>query len=121
MGEAGERPAFEQLVLYLAERELLLVLDGFERVVDAAGLVGGLLAACPAVKVLVSSQVVLRLSGEHEFIVLPLAVPELRAERGRRGDVSVGRVVRAAGAGGAAGFHAERRKRSGRRRDLCPA
>jgi non-specific serine/threonine protein kinase len=84
VGEAGERPAFEQLVLYLAERELLLVLDGFERVVDAAVLVGGLLAACPAVKVLVSSQVVLRLSGEHEFIVLPLAVPERRAERGRR-------------------------------------
>jgi len=85
VGEAGERPAFEQLVMYLQERELLLVLDGFERVVDAAGLVGGLLAACPGVKVLVSSQVVLRLSGEHEFIVLPLAVPEQRADHAERG------------------------------------
>jgi predicted ATPase/DNA-binding CsgD family transcriptional regulator len=81
VGEAGDRTAFEQMVLYLQERELLLVLDGFERIVDAAPLIGGLLAACPVVKVLVSSRVVLRLSGEHDFVVLPLAVPMQRRDR----------------------------------------
>jgi predicted ATPase len=81
VGEAGDRTAFEQVVLYLQERELLLVLDGLERMVDAAPLIGGLLAACPVVKVLVSSRVVLRLSGEHEFVVLPLAVPVRRRDR----------------------------------------
>jgi len=80
VGEAGDRTAFEQMVLYLQERELLLVLDGFERIVDAAPLIGGLLGACPVVKVLVSSRVVLRLSGEHEFVVLPLAVPVRRRD-----------------------------------------
>ncbi|MGB6582210.1 MAG: hypothetical protein WBF34_30300 [Streptosporangiaceae bacterium] len=35
-GRGGDRTAFEQMVLYLQERELLLVLDGFERIVDAA-------------------------------------------------------------------------------------
>ena len=81
VGEAGDRTAFEQMTLYLQERELLLVLDGFERIVDAAPLIGGLLAACPVLKVLVSSRVVLRLSGEHEFVVLPLAVPVRRRDR----------------------------------------
>ena len=81
VGETGDRAPFEQIVLYLRERELLLVLDGFERIVDAAPPIGGLLAACPAVKVLVSSRVVLRLSGEHEFVVLPLAVPVRRRDR----------------------------------------
>jgi hypothetical protein len=81
VGEAGDRTAFEQMTLYLQERELLLVLDGFERIVDAAPLIGGLLAACPVLKVLVSSRVVLRLSGEHEFVVLPLAVPVRQRDR----------------------------------------
>ena len=48
IGDAGERPAPEQLVLYLQDREMLLVLDGFEQVTDASPLVSELLETCPA-------------------------------------------------------------------------
>jgi predicted ATPase len=60
---------------YLRTRRLLLVLDNFEQVVDAAPLLAELLAAAPGLVVLVTSRVVLRLSGEHEFPVAPLPVP----------------------------------------------
>jgi len=75
VGDAGERPALERVELYLQDRELLLVLDGFEQVLDAAPLVAELLEACAALKVLVASRAALRLSGEHELAVPPLAVP----------------------------------------------
>ena len=60
---------------YLRPRRLLLALDTFEQVIGAAALLAGLLAAAPGLVVLVTSRVVLRLSGEHEFIVPPLPVP----------------------------------------------
>jgi predicted ATPase len=60
---------------YLRTRRLLLVLDNFEQVVGAAPLLAELLGAAPGVVVLVTSRVVLRLSGEHEFLVPPLPVP----------------------------------------------
>ena len=48
---------------------MLLVLDGFEPLADAAPLITELLATAPAVKALVTSRVVLRLSGEHQYAV----------------------------------------------------
>jgi predicted ATPase len=68
------------LVSYL-RRRLLLVLDNFEQVTDAAPLLAGLLAAAPALKILVTSRSMLRLSGEHEFPVPPLPVPPAGAAR----------------------------------------
>ena len=50
----------------------LLVLDNFEQVLAAARLVGEVLAACPAVKVLVTSRACLHIYGEQEFPVAPL-------------------------------------------------
>jgi predicted ATPase len=55
----------------------LLVLDSFERVLDAAPDVTALLAHAPHLKVLVTSQAALRLYGERELTVTPLAVPNL--------------------------------------------
>ena len=52
------------------------MLDNFEQVCEAAGLVRELLDACPALKVLVTSRVVLHIYGEHEFPVPPLSLPE---------------------------------------------
>jgi predicted ATPase/DNA-binding CsgD family transcriptional regulator len=66
---------------YLRPRRLLLVLDNFEQVLDAASEVAGILAACPEIKALVTSRASLRLRWEHEFPVLPLAVPALPAEQ----------------------------------------
>jgi predicted ATPase len=60
---------------YLRARRLLLVLDNFEQVVGAAPQLAELLGVAPGLVVLVTSRVVLRLSGEHEFPVPPLPVP----------------------------------------------
>ena len=73
--ETPGRPLLDGLQRSLRERELLLILDNFEQVIGAAPLVPTLLAAAPRLKVLVTSRVLLHVSGEHDFAVLPLAVP----------------------------------------------
>ena len=64
----------QELELDDAGVELLLVLDNFEQLVNAAPVVADLLARAPGVTVLVTSQAALRLSGEHEVPLAPLAV-----------------------------------------------
>jgi hypothetical protein len=63
------------LAAYLHPRRILLFLDNFEQVIEAAPLVAGLLTAAPGLVALVTSRALLRLGGEHEFPVAPLAVP----------------------------------------------
>ncbi|HLY30528.1 MAG TPA: AAA family ATPase, partial [Ktedonobacterales bacterium] len=70
-GETGW-PLADQLRAYLADQELLLVLDNFEQVVEAAPLVADILVACPLVKALVTSRAALHVRGEQEFVVPPL-------------------------------------------------
>ena len=71
-----ERPAAEALPGYLAGRSLLLVLDNFEQVVDAAGDVAALLRASPGSRFIVSSRAPLHVAGEQEYPVRPLPVDE---------------------------------------------
>jgi predicted ATPase len=78
---SGSRPPVEDVKSYLRDRRLLLVLDNFEQVTEAAPLVAELLAAAPGVEVLVTSRTVLRLSGEHGFAVPPLSLPKTGAGR----------------------------------------
>ena len=73
--EAGDRPADEQLRDNLAHRELLLVLDNFEQLLPAAGLVGDILIAAPGVRVLATSRAPLHLAAEQIYPVSPLPVP----------------------------------------------
>ena len=70
------RPLLEQIAAHLRRRQLLLVLDNLEQVIEAAPLIADLLTRCPEVKVLATSRVVLRLSFEHDVPVAPLGVPE---------------------------------------------
>ena len=70
----------ERLVAFLRSRRLLLVLDTFERVGEAAPLLGELLSACPGLTLLVTSRVVLHLSAEHTVRIFPLALPTVTAE-----------------------------------------
>jgi predicted ATPase/DNA-binding CsgD family transcriptional regulator len=71
------RSLLSSLKRHLRDKQLLLVLDNFEHVVKAAPLVTELLAAAPSLRVLTTSREALRLSGEHEYLVPPLAVPAL--------------------------------------------
>ena len=68
----------ETLKSHLRDKRLLLVLDNFEQVVAASPLVAELLAAASGLKVLVTSRIVLRVYGEHDFPVSPLAFPDPR-------------------------------------------
>jgi predicted ATPase/uncharacterized protein HemY len=76
--ERAERSLADALDEVLCGQQMLLLLDNFEQVIDAAPLVSHLLAVAPGLKILVTSRAVLRLSGEHEFIVSPLTLPDLR-------------------------------------------
>lgn len=74
--DVGEESLIERLTAFLKDKRLLLVLDNFEQVVGAAPLVADLLLACPGLTVLVTSRVRLRVSGEREYEVPPLALPD---------------------------------------------
>jgi len=74
--EAGGQPLLERLKAYLRPQQLLLLLDNFEQVVDAANQLAELLKTCPRLKLLVTSREVLRVQAEYEFPVPPLALPE---------------------------------------------
>ena len=73
--DARDRPLMEHLVSQLRERRLLIVLDNFEHLLDGAPVVTRLLEETRAVRILVSSRSPLRVSGEQECPVPPLAVP----------------------------------------------
>lgn len=75
---SGNQDPKAQLVAFLREKELLLVLDNFEHLRATGGLVAELLQAAPRLTVLVTSRVPLHLSGEQEFPVPPLEVPDAR-------------------------------------------
>ena len=77
--EGGFGSLEERLVDFLRPRESLLVLDNFEHVLEAAGLIADMLRAASHLRVLVTSQVALRLSGEVEYPVAPLELPPLGA------------------------------------------
>ena len=62
----------------LKDKYMLLLLDNFEQVIEAAVQVAELLAACPRLEIIVTSRVVLRLQAEREFAVPPLSLPNLK-------------------------------------------
>jgi predicted ATPase len=74
------RRVVTDLESYLRTRRLLLVLDNFEHILEAAPLLAGLLSTAPGLVTLVTSRSVLRLGGEHEFPVPALPFPEAAAE-----------------------------------------
>ena len=65
-----------QLATVLDGRALLLVLDNLEHLLPAAPWVADFLQSCPGVKALVTSRERLRITGEQEMPVLPLALPD---------------------------------------------
>jgi predicted ATPase/class 3 adenylate cyclase len=76
--EAG-KTLLEAVCDHLVEKELLLLLDNFEQVQEAARDVATILSRCPGVKVLTTSRQPLRISGERGFPVPPLELPDADA------------------------------------------
>src|ERR671921_1271479 len=74
--EAGGQPLVESLEYYLDDKHILLVLDNFEQVLEAAPMITEMLSGAPNLKVLATSRIPLRLYGEHEYSVPPLALPD---------------------------------------------
>jgi hypothetical protein len=72
---APRRVPHEALRRFLAEKRLLLAIDNFEHLLDAAGVAADLISGCPQLTVLTTRREALDLSAEHRFVVLPLPVP----------------------------------------------
>jgi predicted ATPase/class 3 adenylate cyclase len=72
----AKEPVFECLEKHLRDRKLLLLLDNFEQVLDAALAVEHLLSHAHGLKVIVTSRSVLSVYGEREYPVPPLQLPE---------------------------------------------
>jgi predicted ATPase/DNA-binding XRE family transcriptional regulator len=78
--ESGGLSARELLLAYLSERRVLLVLDNFEHLLEAAPIIADLVSRCPCLAALVTSRAALRVRGERRFLVAPLATPSAEAD-----------------------------------------
>jgi predicted ATPase/class 3 adenylate cyclase len=87
--------ARDGLADHIAERELLLLLDNFEQVVDAAPELSSLLTTCPNLRLLVTSRERLRVQGEREYPVPPLAGPDAVELFCQRSDLAADETVAA--------------------------
>jgi predicted ATPase/transcriptional regulator with XRE-family HTH domain len=76
--KGGDHPISETLKNYLRDKRMLLVLDNFEQLTEAAPFVAELLEVAPGLKAVVTSRALLRIYGEHEYPVPPLDLPDLR-------------------------------------------
>jgi predicted ATPase/transcriptional regulator with XRE-family HTH domain len=81
--ESGGQPLAQILATVLCDQQQLLLLDNFEHLLAAAPALVDLLAACPGLRLLVTSRVALRVQGEHRVVVHPLALPALRQPHDR--------------------------------------
>lgn len=77
LSEVGDQSLLERLTAFLQAKRLLLFLDNFEQVIRAAPRLIDLLEKCSSLKILVTSREVLRVRDEQEFLVEPLALPNL--------------------------------------------
>ncbi len=69
----------ETLEQHLRDRQMLVLLDNFEHLLEAAPVVADLVDACPGLTVLATSRAPLQLTGEYQFPVPPLLLPEAGA------------------------------------------
>ncbi|MGQ0602049.1 MAG: LuxR C-terminal-related transcriptional regulator [Anaerolineales bacterium] len=74
--ESPSRLLFDSLKEFLQDRHVLLLLDNFEQIMTAAPLLTELLSACAELRMLVTSREALRVRGEQEFLLSPLALPD---------------------------------------------
>ena len=81
----GRRPVRAALIEVLRQLQTLVVFDNFEHLLAAAPACVELLGACPDLKILATSRAALRVSGERQFPVPPLELPDLDSLPGLEG------------------------------------
>lgn len=74
--EGGGLPPLENLKTFLRDRTVLLILDNLEQVIESAGLLSDLLSRAPGLTILASSRIPLQVTGEQEFFLPPLDLPD---------------------------------------------
>jgi predicted ATPase/class 3 adenylate cyclase len=90
---AGNRPPRDALLERMADREVLLILDNFEQVIDAASVVADLVTASPRSRFLVTSRGPLRIAAEQEMPLEPMALPDRHDPVGATGSDAVALFV----------------------------
>lgn len=75
--QESSTPLLQGLQRWLRNKQFLMVIDSFEHVASAAPQLVALLEATPRLKVLITSREALRVRGEQEYLVPPLAFPKL--------------------------------------------
>ncbi len=75
--EGNHQSLLESVKAYLHDKVLLLI-DNFEQILDAAPLIHDILVKFRQIKVLVTSRSSLHLGGEYEYSVVPLAIPDYK-------------------------------------------
>ena len=76
IGEATDQSPLDHVIEHVRDREVLLVLDNMEQVLEAAGDVGQLLSSTDRVRIIASSREPLGVHGEREYPVPPLGLPD---------------------------------------------
>jgi predicted ATPase/transcriptional regulator with XRE-family HTH domain len=76
LSEVGGTPILDQLVTFLGGKRILLVLDNFEQIIDAAAAIADLIGRQPSLKLMVTSRMPLHISGEQEVPIEPLLLPD---------------------------------------------
>jgi predicted ATPase/Tfp pilus assembly protein PilF len=75
--EGGSQSLIESVKSFLRDKQMLLLMDNFEQVTEAASQISELLVHAPKIKILVTSRALLNIQGEYEFRVPTLQIPEL--------------------------------------------
>ena len=74
--ESGSEQIENILKNFLGKKKMLLILDNFEQIVEAAPVVAELLSSASRLEILVTSRNILQIRGEHEYKVPPLDLPD---------------------------------------------
>jgi len=75
--EAEERTLGDGVMSMIGDKKALLLLDNLEQIVSAAPEIARLVAACPRLRIVITSRTLLRIAAEREFPLAPLALPSL--------------------------------------------
>lgn len=75
--ESPSKPILSTITEFLKDKQMLLLLDNFEQLVNSAGILSKILDRCEGIKIIVTSRIVLGIKYETEYFIQPLDVPKI--------------------------------------------